>query len=185
MTQESFDIDALMCEALDGTISMNNRLALHAALERYPDKKAIFEQMRAFDGQMRAEHVPATPSALTGRIMDAVSRSHLQQPALRAPQIVFLIAFPALMCALIAAGTFILFSFISIIFPQDLAQLLLALLSGLADVLVSIVATIVQVNHALMVQPLTWVGVLGGMGIIAIWLRLLVPIWIVAKPRAI
>ncbi len=175
---DNADIEQLMIDALDGTLSPRDYRVLRAHLDRHPDERAMFDQMLEFDRTMRAEAAPVAPATMTQHVMTAIRQAHVAQPALKAPQIAFLIGFPSALLFVITLALIGLYLLVSPDMPQVDIQAGLALLRAMADFVESIVVAVILFLRALYSMPLTW-GVTVGLAIVvAGWMRIMIAIWL-------
>ena len=178
MTQPIADIEQLMIDALDGTLNPRDYQALLAHFERHPDERAAFDQMLEFDRTMRDEAAPVAPATMTQQVMTAIRQAHVAQPALKAPQIAFLIGFPSALLLVVSFTLMGLYLLVSPPMPQVDFQAGLALLRAMADFVESIVVAVILFLRALYSMPLTW-GVTVGLAIVvAGWMRIMIAIWL-------
>ena len=79
------DADALMMDALDGTISPSDRAALLRYLAQHPDEAAAFARMAQLDAAFRATPAAMPPAPFAGRVMEIVRFTPAAQPPQAAP----------------------------------------------------------------------------------------------------
>ena len=168
------DIDALMMDALDGTLGPDGQAALRAYFERHPDEEVAFSRMLKADAAFQSIPVETPPVYFTNRVMGAVKAAQFApatRPSFSAQQIVFV---ALLFCVLAIAGWLLILGVLSLIDPAAAAQGLQALAAFGTNVL-RIARDILQLIYvfvrAVLSQPVVWLVGLGLGAIVLVWVR--------------
>ncbi len=198
-TTTQTDMDALMMDALDGTISPSGWAALQRYLAQHPDEAAAFERMAQVDAALRATPAAMPPAQFAARVMEAVrfmpaAQSVLRpqhttrntqyavrntQYTMRNTQYVALsraqVAYVAVLTGIVAViGGILALAALSLIEPAAAAQNLQALVAFVSNVM-RIVRDVLQVFYlfarAALSQPLVWAIGLGLGAIVLVWAR--------------
>ncbi len=184
-TTTQTDMDALMMDALDGTISPSGRIALQRYLAEHPDEAAAFERMAQVDAALRATPAAMPPARFAGRVMEAVRFIPAAQSILR-PQHTLRNTHHAILtraqtayvavltCIVAAIGGMLALAALSLIEPAAAAQNLQALVAFVSNVM-RIARDVLQVFYlfarAVLSQPLMWAIGLGLGAIVLVWAR--------------
>lgn len=178
MTTTQTDMDALMMDALDGTISPSGRIALRRYLAEHPDEAAAFERMAQVEAALRATPAAMPPAPFAGCVMEAIRLMPAAQPAppphvlLSKAQVAY-VAF--LTCIVAAIGAMLGLAALSQIEPAVAAQNLQALGAFVSNVM-RIARDMLQVVYvfarAALSQPLVWAIGLGLGAIVLVWARI-------------
>lgn len=183
--------EALMIEALDGTITPADQARLDAYLATHPEERTQFKQLLQFEGAFeRVVQVPQilVPVNFAGNVMTQIRTlpAHAVnpfQPAMKAGVITELngrqIALIILLCstmmvALLALGGGALAFGSSYLQPQPIGTLLREIGLVARDVFDVAIALL----RGVLTLPLTWVVlVLGGLSV-AMWMRVVAGAWL-------
>jgi hypothetical protein len=176
--------EQLMIDALDGTISERDHMALEAYFDVHPEERAMFDRMQDVDRAFRAEPVISAPATLAQQVMGTTRAVTAAQPPLRASQIAFLILISSVL--VVAAGAIIaaMYSLISPGFPVGEMQAFVAFTRGMVEFGYSFAGVLATFLRAVFSQPVTWVVVLGMIGVLAVWVRILAAVFVPAMRTA-
>jgi len=171
--------DELMINALDGTITPSDKVALDAYFAQRPDARAMFEQMVAVDFALKeAEPTAPPPAGFTQQVMARVHVTPIVKPMARrhvAAIVVgnsVVVSITWLMSLAVLAGLALLVSKVRIL--QPVFALGRALAIGGADV----ARAMTSVLHAMIAQPLAWVIFIAVLGMVATWLAFIARVWL-------
>lgn len=171
-------IEQLMMDALDGTLSASERKKLRAYLDAHPEERALFARMQGVDVLLRATPKQAPPPALKHSVMAALPHRRIEAATLRWTQIVFLIVFASLIGMLMVAGLVAVYGAIAPLISISAALSITAFLREVAAVGLSIIGAGLDICRVFFSHPMAWLAMLIALGIVALWARLVLVVWL-------
>jgi anti-sigma factor RsiW len=172
------DYERLMTDALDGSLTESEQVALAEHFRRHPQELAIFESMRAMDQRLRTEPIINAPPQLIPNVMGRVARASRVPLNLKTPQIVFIIGIISLLFILLGVLFVAFYTLISPAFPQTELSGVIAFAHVVMDVVVSLVSVAIAFTRAFFSRPLAWLIVTGLFALVAAWIRIIAALYI-------
>lgn len=171
-------IEQLMMDALDGTLSASDHKMLSAYLDAHPEERALFARMQGVDTLLRTAPMQAPPPALKHSVMAALPNRRIETATLRWTQIVFLIVFASLIGMLMVAGMAAVYGALVPLIPIGATLSVTNLLREVTATGLSIAGMGLDISRAFFSHPLAWLAMLIALSIVALWTRLVLLAWL-------
>ena len=176
------DIERLMIDALDGTITRRDKKALAEYLTHHQVEQAEFNRMVRVESAIRSDPMLPTAPAFSQRVMGAVWQSRVAYPALRLPQIVFLVGIASIGLTVTGIIATALYSLVSPSFPFAEIDACVALFKAIVNIGASALNVIMACVRAVYSQPVSWVVSVVLAAMVAFWVRLVLKLWMPGTP---
>lgn len=179
------NMDELMMQALDGTISKADRARLTAYLMANPDERALFESMLQTEALLRNLPMAKPSNNFASNVMVAVGHAHIAakpSPAVNGNQMLLLFltcTISAVMMIIISAAVISMLS--TYAGPQLHATV--GVLRSIGTMGRESFGVIAAFARFVMTQPLVWIASIAGGLVVAIWLRVLAGLWLPTQPK--
>jgi anti-sigma factor RsiW len=178
------DINILMMDALDGTISPADRAALDAYLARHADERATFERMLAVDVALRTAPVASPAAGFSQRVMASAHAMPIAKP-LKGRHVAAIIATnSALMAVVWVLCGIALFAVGMYIVQQPAVQPVIIVARSAAIYCTEALRLFTSVVRALVQQPLFWLISLVAVALVAAWLGVITRVLLPARRYA-
>lgn len=167
------NIDELMMDALDGTITPANRALLDAHLAQHADARVTFEHMLRIDAALREAPAISPPADFSRKVMAQARVMPIAKP-MRNSQIVAIIAANSLLVGVMWLMLAALLVGLALLAAQLPAlQPVFALAHAVAAYVRDALELATAGARALGSQPVAWVTALAALSLVAAWVGVL------------
>jgi anti-sigma factor RsiW len=167
------NIDELMMDALDGTITPANRALLDAHLAQHPDARAAFEQMLHVDAALRETPAVAAPADFSRKVMAQARVMPIAQP-LRSGYIAAIIAANSVLVGAVWVVMAALLIGLGLLAAQTPAlQPVFAYVRGIAIFAREGIELFATATRAWGTQPIAWVTLLAALALVGAWVTVM------------
>ena len=169
--------EALMMDALDGTLDAAGRAALSTYFVRYPEERLLFERMAGVETVLRALPAVEPPAQLTERVMRASGQVASARQVLNWAQVGLIVVASSLLLAGGAVVALAVFSLFTPSGPEAAIQAMLALATrslGFASNAASIGLGFMRAIYS---QPLAWLVTAALFAVVAAWMWVVAGVW--------
>jgi anti-sigma factor RsiW len=167
------NINELMMDALDGTITPANRTLLDAHLAQHPDARIAFEHMMRIEAALRETPAVAAPAGFTGNVMAQARALPIAQP-MHKTQIAAIIAANSVLVGVVWAMMAALLVGLGVLAAQTPAlQPVFAFIRGIATFTREGFELFATATRAWSAQPLAWVTLLAALALVGAWVTVM------------
>jgi hypothetical protein len=191
------EVERLMLDALDDPAALNERdhAAVWAYLAQHPEERALFDQMQRMDHALQAEPPAPVPGGLTARIMSALGQAqhasaltHVASPhihtalkgrsgshsPLQGAHLFLLIGLGSLLICFVGATALVIYLLVF----STLVQAGFPWLLTISEVGLSLINVFSALVRAAYSNPIAWIVSLGSLAIVALWLRIVMGVFV-------
>ena len=172
------DYDRLMMDALDNRLSESERPQLDEYFRRYPEEMVVFDRMRGVDNALRCDPLDKAPVQFHAEVMAAIAQAPSTLLTLKPTQIIFIAGVAGLFLT-VAGGTLLaIILSLTPAFQLAVEGGFIAIARAGLDIAVSMLSALLTVTRVVFSQPFPWIVMLGMVAIVALWLRVMVAVYI-------
>lgn len=164
------NIDELMMDALDGTITPANRAVLDTHLAQNPEARLAFEQMICVDVALRGAPAISAPAGFSHKVMAQAHAMPIAKP-MRTSHIAAIIAANSVLVGAVWVVMAALLIGLGVLAAQTPAlQPVFALVRAIGTYLRDAIGLAAAATRAWSTQPIAWLTLLAAFALVATWI---------------
>lgn len=169
----SVNDEALMMDALDGTISAADLAKLDAYFAQRPDERLAFQRMLAVDAALRQVPVTPPPSDFSQAVVARARSVPIAKPVNRHHLVAFIVTNSVLATLVWLVSFAMLFGLVGLLLQQPFTQPIIAFAHGINIYVADAFNLFTRLTRSLVTQPIVWVTALVSTALVVTWLSVM------------
>jgi anti-sigma factor RsiW len=167
------DMDAVMMDAIDGTLGPADRARLDAHLARHPEHRVMFDRLLRTDLALRKTPPAPLPIGFGDRVLASARGTRIARPITRAQLAAFIVANSVLMMLAWLISGVVFAALALFVLQQPVIQPALVFVRSAAVYMAELMGLFSSLVRTATNQPAFWVGAFATAALVAVWFGLM------------